>query len=60
MSSWYKDAGDASGIVVSSRIRLASNIEGVPFPKRMSDAQKLEFLEKIKNLLLVEENENDR
>ncbi len=51
MSSWYKDAGDESGIVVSSRIRLARNIEGVPFPKRMSDAQKLEFLEKIKNIL---------
>jgi protein arginine kinase len=46
---WYKD-NDAD-IVVSTRIRLARNIEGVPFPNALSD--KSEITEKIKNSILA-------
>lgn len=51
MLSWYKTINPDNDIVVSSRIRLARNIKGVPFPKRMNDTQKNETLGVIKNLL---------
>lgn len=51
MRNWYKTVDLENSLVVSSRIRLARNIKGVPFPKRMNDTQKEETLQKIKNLL---------
>lgn len=51
MSNWYKFTDYQNDIVVSSRIRLARNIKGIPFPKRMNDAKKNELLEVIKGLL---------
>jgi protein arginine kinase len=32
---WYKDKND--GIIISTRIRLARNLEGVPFPNALKD-----------------------
>ncbi|MDD6484230.1 MAG: protein arginine kinase [Clostridiales bacterium] len=46
---WYKD-NDAD-IAVSTRIRLARNVEGTPFPNALSD--KGEVTEKIKNAVLA-------
>lgn len=51
MSNWYEFADPKNDIVVSSRIRLARNVKGIPFPKRMSDTRKNELLEVIKGLL---------
>lgn len=51
MSNWYETVDSNNPLVISSRIRLARNIKGVPFPKRMNDSQKLEALKSIKNLL---------
>ncbi len=34
MNNWYKNS---NGIAVSTRIRLARNIDGLPFPNKMSD-----------------------
>lgn len=51
MSSWYKNVSPNQPSVVSSRIRLARNIKGLPFPKRMSDIQKREMLDKVKKIL---------
>ena len=51
MRNWYETVDLNNPLVVSSRIRLARNIKGIPFPKRMNDSQKLEVLENIKNLL---------
>lgn len=31
MSNWYVQTGKDSDIVISSRIRLARNIKGIPF-----------------------------
>ena len=42
MSSWYLE--NTTGAVVSSRIRLARNLSGIPFPSRMNEAD----LEKLK------------
>lgn len=46
MSNWYVEhKGD--GIAVSSRIRLARNIEGLPFPSKMDAEAKKELASKI-------------
>ena len=51
MSSWYMaDIKDAD-IVVSTRIRLARNIRGIPFPQRMNSAQKQELKSKVKSAI---------
>ena len=45
MSNWYVQTGKDSDIVISSRIRLARNIKGIPFTTKC----KPEDLEKIMN-----------
>lgn len=39
LSKWMEATGPASDIVLSSRVRLARNIEGLPFPHLMSEEQ---------------------
>ena len=51
MLNWYEGFDPKNPLVVSSRIRLARNIKGIPFPKRMSDEQKLDVLNKFKSIL---------
>ena len=50
--SWYLEAGNDSDIVLSSRIRLARNIKGMPFPNRMNDEQRLKVLNMASDVLL--------
>lgn len=40
---WYTEFGNAGDVVLSSRVRLARNIKGIPFGERMkdSDAEKV-------------------
>ncbi|MDO5123354.1 MAG: protein arginine kinase [Eubacteriales bacterium] len=38
----------SSNVAVSSRIRLARNLSGYPFPNRLSDSGKAEVVEKVK------------
>lgn len=35
MDKWYAYSGDCNDVVISTRIRLARNIEGYPFPVRL-------------------------
>lgn len=51
MSSWYMQSSPEDDIVVSSRIRLARNIAGIPFPSRMTEAQRQELNEKVKKAI---------
>lgn len=37
--SWYTEAGPDSDVIISSRVRLARNLETLPFPHRMSRDQ---------------------
>jgi len=48
--SWLSGKGPESGIVFSSRIRLARNISGFVFPARSTDTQRQEILNKIKDI----------
>lgn len=50
MSSWYQNVSDKNPAIISSRIRLARNIKGIPFPCRMNDTAKQEFLGNVKNI----------
>lgn len=47
MTSWYIEDGPQSDVVISSRVRLARNLEGYPFPSRMNDAQREEVIKAV-------------
>jgi len=44
--SWSKGLGAEADIVIASRVRLARNLSGLPFPYRMSPAEAQELLGK--------------
>lgn len=48
---WYNDKKSAEGVVISSRVRLARNLEEYPFPKKCTPSQKAEVCEKVKESL---------
>lgn len=52
MSSWYTSPAPENDIAVSTRIRLARNLEGLPFPSRMTAAQREEVNQKVKKAIL--------
>ncbi len=52
MSSWYLEKSPDDDIVVSTRIRLARNISGLPFPSRMSDEQRKNLNSLVKNAII--------
>lgn len=51
MSSWYMNSTCDSDVVVSTRIRLARNLQGIPFPAKMTEPQRKELTERVKNSL---------
>lgn len=40
VADWLDGSGPSAGIVLSSRVRLARNLAGVPFPHRADDVQR--------------------
>ena len=52
MSSWYTPHAPEDDIAVSTRIRLARNLSGLPFPARMTPEQRRELNLKVKNAVL--------
>ena len=57
MSSWYKESAPQSDIVVSSRIRLARNLEKMPFPTKMTAEQRQELNRLVKDAIINSEDE---
>ncbi|MCQ4725366.1 protein arginine kinase [Anaerotignum faecicola] len=55
MLKWYENKEVDSGIVISSRVRLARNIKKYPFPGRMSKSDAENVINDVKGALL-----NDR
>ncbi len=39
MSGWFEPSGPINSVAVSTRIRLARNIKGIPFPSKMTPEQ---------------------
>lgn len=52
MSNWYTTHAPEDDIAVSTRIRLARNLSGLPFPARMTPEQRKELNLKVKNAVL--------
>ncbi len=52
MSNWYQTKGPKDDIAVSSRIRLARNLKGIPFPSRMTNDQRMQLNLKVKNAIM--------
>lgn len=52
MSSWYTVHAPEDDIAVSTRIRLARNLSGLPFPARMTDEQRRELNLRVKKAVL--------
>lgn len=52
MSSWYTTHAPEDDIAVSTRIRLARNLSGLPFPARMTPEQHRELNLKVKSAVL--------
>lgn len=48
--NWYLQRGKDSDIVMSSRVRLARNLEDYPFPTKFSKEQANKVLEKLKDI----------
>lgn len=51
MSSWYSKKAPQSDVVVSTRVRLARNLDGIPFPSRMSDAEREDLKNRVKKAI---------
>ncbi|MBM3989525.1 MAG: ATP--guanido phosphotransferase [Planctomycetes bacterium] len=51
VASWLVPAGDASDVVISSRVRLARNLDGYPFVPKLSDERARELANKLRPAL---------
>lgn len=47
MNKWYSSQGNNSDVVLSSKIRLSRNLQGVPFPCRMSNELRKSVCKKL-------------
>ncbi len=45
--SWYQSVGKSAGTVISTRVRLARNINGYPFASKLDAASANEIIEKV-------------
>ena len=48
---WYTKTGKDGDVVLSSRVRLARNIKGIPFGKRMSELSQQEIIDRASKAL---------
>lgn len=47
VSKWVEAGGPVPEVVLSSRIRLARNLDGTPYPHRMTEAQAEELIKQV-------------
>lgn len=48
---WYQQSGAEGDIVISTRVRLARNLQGVPFPAGLTPERKREVAERVRDAL---------
>ena len=56
MDKWYIESGDQGDAVLSTRIRLARNIDEYPFPCKLNAQGKKEVCEKVRDILLSQKS----
>ena len=54
MNKWYIENGEQGDIVLSTRIRLARNIDEYPFPNKLDPKTRQEVCEKIRDIMLAQ------
>ncbi|MEG1845927.1 MAG: protein arginine kinase [Oscillospiraceae bacterium] len=55
-NKWYLGEGEQSDVVISTRIRLARNIEEYPFPHKLDTKVRIKLNEKIRDAVCDREN----
>lgn len=55
MSKWYNKIGPQGDVVISTRIRFARNLNSFPFPCKLSEKQKVEVINLVKNVISEDE-----
>ena len=50
MTNWYEIPGSDSDVVVSTRIRLARNLNGYPFEPKLNETQAKEICDTVKGI----------
>ena len=53
---WYTECGKDGDVVLSSRVRLARNLKGFPFPARANEQQQTEIIDKCRDAFSGENN----
>ena len=56
MNKWYVENGTEGDVVISTRVRLARNLEDYPFPCRLTVKGKEKVCEEIKNAILSDDS----
>ncbi len=56
MNKWYVENGEQGDIVISTRVRLARNLEDYPFPCRLTVKGKEKVCEEIKDAILSDDS----
>lgn len=56
MPKWLKDTGPQSDIVISSRVRIARNLEGFPFTHNLNENQAQEIIKQAHEGILTANN----
>ncbi|HJD23314.1 MAG TPA: protein arginine kinase [Firmicutes bacterium] len=56
---WYQQSGEQGDVVISTRVRLARNLSGTPFPAGLTPERKREVAEKVRDALKSGENAKD-
>ena len=56
MAKWYNSLGEQSDTVISTRIRLARNISGIPFPGKMNSEQISQVNALVKDAVCSDKN----
>ena len=51
MEKWYRQSGEQDDIAVSTRVRLARNVKGFPFPARMTGEQRRQLSQMVEQAL---------
>ncbi len=55
MNKWYTSCGNSADTVISTRIRLARNIAGLPFPSHMNAQQIAQVNQMVKQAIIFDE-----
>lgn len=56
MGNWYVQSGPESDVVISTRVRVARNLKGYPFPCRMNAGQRKELQDVVRDAVVTNGN----